>query len=454
MDDAGGDMTDRPRLIIVDDDPDVLGALAQNFALGGYAVETHGRAADALPALSREQAGIVLTDLRMPDIDGLELLRRVVAVDPELPVILMSAHADVEIAMRAMRSGAYDFVSKPFDPLLLQAAVKRAVEWRRVVLANRSLHAAQKRSVTAAIIDRSPAMQHVVAELEAIAQTNLPCLIEGEPGSGVSTIARALHRMSKRASGALTVIDCRDAALPGAESDMFGHSSGAFAGASMPRTGLIERGHRGTLLLDHVEALPAAMSGKIERLVEERQLQPLGSDVRRTVDVRCVGLFQPVGGVGTVAPGGSLFYKLSAARILVPPLRERRADIEPLFRKFFADALANVRAGSAPPMIGPRIWAHLEQHDWPGNVVELEAFARSAANGVAAADSGRPAAAEDDSPNDLRAQMARHEAGILRQTLADCDGDVRAAVDQLRIPRKTLYERLARHGIVAAHFRP
>jgi len=448
-------MTDPPRLIIVDDDTDVLSALAQNFVLAGYVVETHERAADAISSLSRDHPAVILTDLRMPDIDGLELLRRVVALDAELPVILMSAHADVDIAMRAMRTGAYDFVSKPFDTQLLQAAARRAVDWRRIVLSNRLLRAAQNAATAATIICQSEAMQRVMADVRAIAQTDLPCSIEGQPGSGASTIARTLHRLSQRSSEALTVVDCRDASLPGAESNLFGHASGAFLGATMPRTGLIERGHRGTLLLDHIEALPTALLGRIERLIDDRQLQPLGLDTGRPVDVRCVGTFQPSpnGMSGAVSAGGSVFYKLRATRIELPPLRDRRADIEPMFRAFFAAALANVRAGAEPPMLGPRVWTHLAQHDWPGNLVELEAFARSAANGIAADVGGIDQSRAAGAP-DLRSQMSQHEAAILRQTLSDCTGDVRQAIDRLGIPRKTFYERLSRHGIVAAHYRP
>ncbi len=442
------------RIMVVDDDPDVLSALAQNLTLAGYEVETSSSAEAALRAVSRGYPGILLSDIRMPGIDGLELLRRVVGIDPELPVVLMSAHADVGMAMQAVRDGAYDFITKPFDPPLLQAALRRAVDWRRVVLANRGLHSAREVAARSEIIGASPAMQHVLEQVRAIAQIDLPCLIAGEPGTGASTIARLLHRLSPRSGAPLVVVDCLGAALPGAESQVFGHASGAFSGATMPRTGDIERANRGTLVLDRVDGLPAALQARMGRLLEDGKLVPLGSDVARAVDVRCVAISHRAdGGPAVPAMDTSLLYKLRATRLDLPPLRDRREDIEPLFRQFFAAALATARPGSALPRLGPAVWTHLARHDWPGNLVELEAFARSAADGVA--EQAGPVAIGQGHTNapTLRARIAQHEAAILRQTLEEVGGDIRRATGRLGLPRKTLYERLARHGIVAADYR-
>ncbi len=449
-------MTDGTRILIVDDDLDILDALAQNLGLVGYDVEAHTSARTALTGISRDFAGIVLSDLRMPEIDGLELLRRCCEIDRELPVILISAHADVDIAMQAMRQGAYDFVTKPFDAQLLQAALRRAAEWRRVVLANRTLHSARERTAAAAVVGESVAMQRVFDEVRAIAATDLPCLIEGEPGSGASTIAQLLHRLSRRSSGPLVAVDCLGAALPGAESQLFGHASGAFPGATMPRTGEIERANRGILVLDHVEGLPKAHHSRIERLIDERTLQPLGSDATRSLDIRCVATMRrkEANTAAVAINGSSMFYKLRASQITLPPLRHRREDIEPLFRRFFAAAVA-ASPGSTPPKLGASIWSFLARHDWPGNLVELETYARSAADGVAESGSViAPATSAPTAEQTLRARMAQHEAAILRQTLHEVGGDIRTAIERLGLPRKTFYERLARHGIVAADYRP
>ena len=335
-------MTPPPPIVVIDDDPDMLAALAQNLRLTGYAVDAHGSARSALATLSREFSGVVLSDLRMPDIDGIGVLQSCARIDPDLPVILISAHADVEIAMQAMRQGAYDFVTKPFDPPLLQAALRRAAEWRRVILANRELHADRARIAGPELICNSPAMERVMADLGAIAATELPCLIEGEPGAGASTAARELHRQSRRAGAPLVTIDCVGAALPGSESQLFGHASGAFPGATMPRTGEIERASRGVLVLDQIESLPAAQHSRIERLISEHVIQPLGSDKARHVDIRCIATLRLGEPTPRTSPAerSSLIYKLSAARIALPPLRQRRDDIEPLFRLFFAAALA------------------------------------------------------------------------------------------------------------------
>lgn len=453
---ASGTMSGGP-ILIVDDDPDMLSALAQNLALAGYAVEAHGEARSALGAVSRDFAGVVLSDLRMPEIDGLDLLRRCSEIDPELPVILISAHADVEIAMQAMRQGAYDFVTKPFDPPLLQAALRRASEWRRVVLANRALQETRTRNASSELIAQSPAMARVIAELKAVAETDLPCLIEGEPGSGASAVARELHRLSRRAVGPLVIADCLGAAIPGGESQLFGHASGAFAGATMPRTGQIERAHRGMVLLDHIEGLPLALHSRIERLIGEQTLQPLGSDTVRNLDIRCVATLRLAEMAASAPPmeRSSMLYKLQACRIKLPPLRQRREDIEPLFRRFFAAALVAQRRRDGGSNPGAGVWRHLAQHDWPGNLIELQSYARAVADGIAEPFATSPDPVASPLPeHSLRGQLARHEASILRQTLEEVRGDVRQAILRLGLPRKTFYERLTRHGIAPSDYRP
>ena len=449
-------------VMIIDDDPDILAALAQNLALGGYEPSCHRSGGAALAELRADFAGVVLSDLRMPRIDGREVLRQVLLIDPQIPVVLMSAHADVGTAMQAMRGGAYDFVTKPFDTALLQAALRRASEWRRAVLANRELSAARSQAANPAIVAESLAAQTMLAELAAAAHSGLPCLIMGEAGSGTSTAARELHRLSTRgdarSDAPLVVVDCPGAALAGAESLLFGHASGAFVGATMPRTGEIERANRGTLLLDRIDGLPPALLSRMIRLVDHQVIVPLGSDLPRAVNTRCAGIAQrPAGDIGLDGANASLLYKLAATRVQVPPLRDRRADIEPLFRQFFAAALAKAPPGAAPPNLSAATWAQLTRHDWPGNLNELQAYAMRAAGGgaqpavtVAAETTGATTAAGAAS---LRAQLAQYEAAVLREALRANGGEARLAAQQLGLPRKTFYERLARHGIVAAEFR-
>ncbi len=440
-------------IMLIDDDPDILGALGQNLELAGYQAICHLSAGPALAALSADFAGIVLSDLRMPQIDGREVLRRVLQIDSQIPVVLMSAHADVGVAMQAMRDGAYDFITKPFDPALLQAALRRASEWRRAVLSNRELSAARNQAVNAAIVAQSAAAQEMLAEIAAAAQTDLPCLISGEAGSGASTAARELHRQGARTDAPLIVIDCPGAALAGAESALFGHASGAFAGATMPRTGDIERANRGTLILDRIDGLPPALQARMIQLIEQHTIVPLGSERARPVKTRCIGIAQlPIGDAALTGANASLLYKFSSTRVRVPPLRERRADIEPLFRQFFAAALAKAPPGAAAPELSAATWAHLTRHDWPGNLSELQAYAQRAAGG-GAPPPGR--AARETGPADLslRAQLARYEADVLREALRENGGEARMAAAKLCLPRKTFYERLARHGIVAADFR-
>ena len=441
-------MSASPQVLVVDDDPDILMALAQNLQLAGYRAECHAAAGPALAGLNADFAGVVLSDLRMPQIDGREVLRRVLQIDPQIPVVLMSAHADVGIAMQAMRDGAYDFITKPFDTGLLHAALRRASAWRGAVLSNRELNAAAGDAANAAIVAESAAARAMLAEIAAAACSDLPCLIVGEPGAGTSTAALELHRLGARAGTPLVVVDCPGAALVGAESFLFGHASGAFAGATMPRTGEIERANRGTLVLDRVDGLPAALQSRMNRLIDTQDIVPLGADRARPLTVRCVGIAAAAGS----GPNASLLYKLGADRIHVPPLRDRRADIEPLFRRFFAAALAKTPPGAAPPNLGPAVWAHLAQHDWPGNLSELDAYARRMAGGAGLA--ALPAPVSDAAAGTgLRGRMAEYEAAVLREALREAGGEARLAAESLALPRKTFYERLARYGIVAADFR-
>ncbi len=441
-----------PQVLVVDDDRDILAALAQNLELAGYLTECHTAAGPALAELGADFAGIVLSDLRMPQVDGRELLRRVLAIDPQIPVVLMSAHADVGIAMQAMRDGAYDFITKPFDTGLLHAALRRASDWRSAVLSNRALNAARDDAANAAIVAQSLAAQTMLTEIAAAARSALPCLIVGEPGAGASTAALELHRLGARPGAPLVVVDCPGAALAGSESLLFGHASGAFAGATMPRTGEIERANGGTLVLDRVDGLPAALQSRMIRLLDRQEIVPFGSERPRPLLARCVGIAGACGGPHVADANASLLYKLGSIRINVPPLRERRADIEPLFRRFFAAALARTPPGAAPPDLGPAVWAHLARHDWPGNLSELQSYAQRAAGGNLAPS---PGAASGPAPIDagLRARLAQYEAAVLCAALRETAGEARLAAEKLRVPRKTFYERLARHGIVPADFR-
>lgn len=447
-------MTTKPTVMIIDDDADILSALSQNLQLAGYAVECFSAGTPALAALTKDFAGVVLSDLRMPLVDGREVLRRIQLLDSQIPVVLMSAHADIGIAMQAMRNGAYDFITKPFDTGLLQAALRRASEWRRAILANRELNTARDRAVSAEIIAESSAAQAMLRELADAARTDLPCLITGEAGSGASSAARELHRLGAAIDAPLVVVDCPGAALAGAESYLFGHASGAFPGATMPRTGEIERANRGTLVLDRVDGLPPALQSRMIRLLESGDIVPLGSDLARPVKTRCVGIAQASApGALTAVTNASLLYKLGATRLHIPPLRERRADIEPLFRRFFAAALAKSPPGAAPPNLGPTVWSHLAQHHWPGNLIELAAFAQLAVSGGSSSKTAHSDQQNVAGEASLRGRLAEFEAAVLRQALQENGGEARLAAAQLALPRKTFYERLARYGIVASNFR-
>ncbi|MEH3108177.1 MAG: sigma-54 dependent transcriptional regulator [Sphingomonas fennica] len=437
-------------VLFVDDDADLRHATAQSLALAGFDVATVADGIAALEAVEAGFDGVVVTDVRMPRLDGMDLLARLMARDPDLPVILISGHADVPMAIAALRQGACDVLEKPFAVDQLVAAVSRALERRALAIENRLLRESSPEDVDdGGLIGQSPVMEQLRRTIAQIAPIAIDVLIQGETGTGKGLVAAMLHRLSRR-RGRLVTVDC--GALPATlgEAELFGHTSGPNSGAQMPRTGSIEQAHRGTLFLDDIDALGDAAQLKIGRVLEHREVQPVGSGLARPVDLRVVSATAT--DLAERAREGrfraSLFYRLEGVTLRLPPLRERREDIVPTFRIFAMRAAE--RLGAPPPVLGARIFRHLEEHAWPGNVRELMRYAENVVLGLAGAD---PRDAGGPPPGDLKVRVDRFEAELIEEALAASGGDATRACAALGLPRKTFYYKVQRLGIDLNRFR-
>jgi len=440
-------------VLFVDDERAVRLAGQQALELAGFDVVACDGAERALRHVGRDWPGCLVTDVRMPQMDGLALMARVRAIDPDLPVILITGHGDVPMAVQAMRDGAYDFLEKPFPSDRLTEVARRAVEKRRLVLENRRLREALAGGGEPAsgIVGRTPGIERLRAAIASVADTNADVLVFGETGTGKEMVARALHAASARRKHPFVALNC--GAMPEAifESELFGHEAGAFTGAAKRRVGRIEHASGGTLFLDEIESMPLSLQVKLLRVIQERMVEPLGSNELIPVDLRVVAATKV--DLKQAAAAGKfredLYYRLNVVVVTIPPLRERRDDVPLLFQHFIVQAAARYnrepRAPSQPQM------QRLAGQDWPGNVRELRNAADRFVLGLeeAVAPPDGPAAASTLS---LAEQVDLFEKGLIQSELARHRGSVKAAVEALNIPRKTFYDKLKRYGLSREDF--
>ncbi|NRF70246.1 sigma-54-dependent Fis family transcriptional regulator [Aquincola sp. S2] len=445
-------MFDGFSVVLVEDDPPVRHSLAQTLELAGFAVAAHGSAEEALATLSPGFLGVLITDVRLPRMDGITLLTQALRIEPALPVILITAHGDVGMAVQAMRAGAYDFIEKPFAPERLVDVVTRALDKRSLSVEVQSLRQelAGRRGVEAMLLGRSTAMQTLQREVQALAATSADVMIIGETGTGKELVARCLHEHSTRRARNFVAINCGGLPETLLESELFGHEAGAFTSAQKRRVGKIEHADGGTLLLDEIESMPLTFQVKLLRVLQERRLERLGSNDELSVDIRVIAATKA--DLKAMSDQhkfrGDLYYRLNVAVLELPPLRERREDIPLLFDHFVMQAAA--RHGREPPAGSGALNRRLMAHDWPGNVRELRNAAERFVLGL-----GRDSLPAAGAPDKLALaeQMDQVEKALIEQSLKAHRGVISATCEALGIARKTLYDKLARHGIVADEFR-
>lgn len=446
-------MTSPPDVLLVDDDAEVRHAYGQTLELDGLAVAPVAGATAALKALSPGFEGVVVSDVRMPGMDGFAFLDEVRRIDPDIPVLLITGHGDVPMALRALRAGAWDFIEKPADPVLLVETVRRALEQRRLVLENRALREDAARDDDAAddvwaarLIGRAEPMQRLRRTLAVLADTRTDVLIFGETGTGKEMAARALHDFGRRRAGRFVAVNC--AAIPEnmIESELFGHEAGAFTGARERRIGKIEHAHKGTLFLDEIESMPLAAQTRLLRALQERSIERLGSNAEIKVDIRVLAATK----VDLLALAGEgrfredLLYRLNTVTVRLPPLRDRREDIPALFRHFVAMVAA--RDGVPARPVEAATLSELMRRPWPGNVRELRNAAERHVLGLE--DEAEPvsSAAPADGLS-LEAMMDIAERHAIAQALARHGGRVGQSAEALGISRKTLYLKMRKHGL-------
>ncbi len=436
------------RVALVEDDEPFRLALAERLELAGLSVSAFATGEAALKTIGDGFEGVVVTDLRMPGMDGRQLVERLTALDPDLPVIMMTGHGDIAEAVDAMKRGAYDFLAKPFAPERLIETLRRALEKRSLVLDNRRLNAlAADETWAIPLSGESAAIVGVRAAIRQLADAPVDVLIEGETGAGKEAVARAIHNAGRRRLRAFVAV--ASAALPeiGGEGLLAGHEIGAFPGASRKRVGQIEQSHQGTLFLDEIDLAPRSAQLLLLRVLEEREVLPLGASEARGLDLRVIAATKSDPGEA-VRRGDlreDLYYRLNVVRLRIPPLRERREDIPVLFARFLGRAVAQLNRPS-PPM-NHAIRRRLLEYDWPGNLRELANFASRIAVGLDATDA--PASIDAG----LVQRVQAYEAELIREALAACQGDIRGVLERLRIPRKTLYDKMARHQLTPSRYR-
>jgi DNA-binding NtrC family response regulator len=451
-----------PRVLVVDDDEASREAVAEVLRAEGYAVETASGGREALARCGERPFDAIVSDIRMPGLDGLGLLRGIRELRPEVSVILMTAFGTVEAALQAIQEGAYDYVSKPLHVEELLLTVRRALTHHRLLQENREFRRVlQDRYQLTNIIGVSAPMIEVFKLIARVAPGRSTVLLTGESGTGKEVVARALHFNGPRAAKPFVTIDCGGLAESLLESELFGHARGAFTGATSARRGLFEAGHGGTVFLDEIGDVGANVQAKLLRVLELQEVKPVGSNEPIRIDVRLIAATNK--DLQTEVREGrfreDLYYRLNVVSVHLPPLRHRREDIPALARHFLQKyALANgktIEGFAAPAM------ALLERYPWPGNVRELEnaveravAVSRSplllpedlpAHLSAPPAPAAGPESAEAPSLLTLDEMTRRHVVRALEAAA----GNKKRAAEILGVDRRTLYRMLERYGMPA-----
>ena len=449
-----------PTVLVVDDEPEVCQMLRRLLERDNLTVTTAHDAASALRLCGRGSPDLLLADLRLPGMDGLELMRRAQALDDSLPAVLISAYAGVRGAVEAIQAGAHDYLAKPFQHADVLRVVHRALAEREMKLRIRDL-AARLRQSRQGLFGPSASAARLVAEVERVAKSDFSVLIVGETGSGKEVVARSIHQASARAEGPFVPLDCGAIPEPLLESELFGHEKGAFTGASSQQMGKFEEARGGTLLLDEIANLPLGSQAKLLRALQDKCIRRLGAARPVRVDARVLAAsnqdLEQMVAVGDFRR--DLYFRLNEFTVRVPPLRERPEDILFHARQFLESAGAEL--GKAVAGFTEEASQALQQFAWPGNVRQLRSVVRRAtllAEGPVrrehlelGAETAPPVGAEDWSGLSLhevvRRSTAQVERDTITQALRQTGGNKAAAARLLRVDYKTMHLKVRQYGI-------
>ena len=439
-------------IYLVDDEIEILDACRQTFELEGYAIKTFSSGRQVLPLLRSDWLGVVITDVRMPEMDGLTLLEKIRGEYPDIPVVILTGHGDVPMAIEAMHAGAYDFLEKPAPPEYLLDVARRALKARQLYLENCSLkqQLSTTRDLESRILGSSEQMKQLRRTLSSLATVTVDVLLIGETGVGKELAAKALHHSGTRASGNFVAVNC--GAIPShlVESELFGHEKGAFTSASERRIGKIEMAHGGTLFLDEIESMPLDIQIKLLRALQERAIERVGGNRLIAVDFRVIAAAKIE--LREAARQGvfreDLFYRLNVARVPIPPLRERKQDI-PILLQYFIGLLSEQHQWPAPELDRDTL-NQLQNYAWPGNVRELKNIAQQLLLGLPLDLSGDQQAQSERlsiSAVGLDEQVEQYEKQLITEALNRNNGRIGKTAEELQIPRKKLYLRMQKYRI-------
>jgi DNA-binding NtrC family response regulator len=437
------------QILVVDDEPLMCRSLSEVIRRAGYEVFTANNGYEALEFIQQESISVIITDMNMPKMDGIEVLRQAKVIVPNVAVIMVTGYATVDSAVEAMKYGALDYITKPFSPSRINALIEKAISQVSTYTPQLEI----RQSVSHSIVTADPQMLDILDRLQLIAQSDSNVLIQGESGTGKELIARALHAYSNRSNGPYVAVNC--AAIPESllESELFGHEKGAFTNAIARRIGKIELAHGGTLLLDEVSEMAKPFQAKLLRAIQEREIVRIGGNQQMKVDVRIIATTNKnlVEEVDSETFREDLFYRLCVIPVFLPPLRERKDDI-PVLAQYFAQK-SSAKMGKKIGTISTDVIESLKNYSWPGNIRELEntierAIALSTNGGISLSNlyfSSRKKLSKYVSL-EVGASLEDAERELIIRTLEEVDGNKQKAAGILGITAKTIRAKLRHYG--------
>ncbi len=446
------------QVLLIDDELSVRMSLAQSIELAGFDVHCEESAEQALKLLHGQWEGVIVSDINLPKMSGIELLQQVRSIDTEIPIILITGHGDISMAVGAIQQGAYDFLEKPFAPDKLLDVIRRASEKRALSLENHRLRneLQTQAALGPRIIGNSSEIVQLRRIVQSVADAPTDILIEAETGTGKDLLARYIHEHSNRREHKFVAINCGAVPETLIESELFGHERGAFTDAKARRIGKFEYANGGTVFLDEIESMPLVLQVKLLRVIEERSIERLGSNESVKLDLRIVAATKV--DLKSLAEQGlfreDLYYRLNVVKVEIPPLRRRKDDIPLLFQHF--SIIASTQYGRDVQELSAEHMAALMGHDWPGNIRELRNIAeRNVLLGEHCTfDFDNKLITQETTGLNLAEQVGQFEKLLIHTELNKCGGSIRDTQESLDLPRKTLYDKMKKYGLDKKDYKP
>ena len=443
-------------VIFIDDESDIRIAIEQSFALENISAAFFATAEEALLAIQNSGLPkVIITDVCLPGLSGENVLTSILKKDANVPIILITAHGDISMAVKALQNGAYDFIEKPFSTDRLIDTTKRAIEKRQLTLENLALKRDLKTSQTLGprIIGNTAPIQQLREQIAQVGDTDADILIFGETGTGKELVARSIHEQSARRDNQFVAINCGAVPEHLIESELYGHEKGAFTGADSLRIGKFEHADGGTLFLDEIESMPLHAQIRLLRVLQERVIERVGSNRLLPINIRIIAATKV--DLRKAADKRQfredLYYRLNVVTLSLPALRNRKEDITTLFHHF--TLVAADRYKRSAPVLSQSLIKQLMSHDWPGNVRELRNAAERLVLLGQLSNISEPNAEMDGESLSLANQVAEFEKSIISQALDHCGGSINKTMAHLQLARKTLYDKMQKYQLDKSHYK-